>query len=186
MDENKKDPLKEATKIAESTKKLMDEMTKPIRDIQEQISKSAMPDIFDKIKSPMDLMPALSVPRVDYSLKIPTQEEANYYQSAGNLIKRLDNTITQWKAKIPENYEPSILAILNSGIIIDVQSLTEESFHLIRIEGFAKIDDNITPCVLFTHQSSVQMFCYPKLIEEGEERKDIGFIYRDKEPDDKE
>ena len=135
--------MEQATKIANSTEKLIEKMTK-----------SPAKDIFDKISSSVNYLPELSFPKIDYSkIEIQTPEENNYYQSAGHLIKRLDVTIKQWKTKIPDNFEPSIFAILSNGLMIDVSSLTEESFHLIRIEGVIQNQDNQpTPCVLFTHQ----------------------------------
>ena len=79
---------KEAIKIAESTQKVLEKMTKPaikfgeqLRDVAEQFSKSAMTDMFDKFTSQANYLRELSIPTVDYTFEIPTQEETNYYQS---------------------------------------------------------------------------------------------------------
>lgn len=75
---------------------------------------------------------------------MPTPEEGNHYQSAGVLMKRLANAITQWRGQLPENVQPAIVAILHGGVQIDVTTLAQESFNGIRVEGTV----NGVPCII--------------------------------------
>lgn len=102
----------------------------------------------------------------------PSPRELNEYQSAGVLMKRLADTISSWRTQAPKDVQPAILAILNGGIQINVTLLAEESFHGIRIEGTL----NGSPCMLLSHQSSVQLLCYLAKVETEEKRRTIGFI----------
>lgn len=95
-------------------------------------------------------MPDIHVPVPD----IPTPEERNEYQSAGVLMRRLADSIIQWRQQLP-SYQPAILAILNGRIQMNVERLAEESFHGIRLEG--KLAS--TPCMLLAHQATVQLLC---------------------------
>lgn len=117
---------------------------------------------------PEGLLPRLKVNR------IPTQEEANEYQSAGILMRHLADTIVQWREQLPEGQEPAILAVLNGGMRINVERLAQESFHGIRIEGFM----NGAPCMLLAHQSTVQLLCFIQISEQRprQQRRKIGFI----------
>ncbi|WP_444996553.1 hypothetical protein [Aliikangiella sp. IMCC44359] len=98
--------------------------------------------------------------------------EANEYQSAGILMRRLADTITQWREQLPEDEEPAILAVMYGGIQISVERLAQESFHGIRIEG----NMNGSPCMLLAHQSTVQMLCFVKKVEKKTVKRRIGFI----------
>ncbi len=112
-------------------------------------------------------LPALHLPEKSCSLK-----EANEYQSAGVLMRRLADTVTQWRQQLPEDEEPAILAILYGGMQISVERLAQESFHGIRIEG----NMNGSPCMLLAHQSTLQMLCFVKKIEKTQRKRRIGFI----------
>jgi hypothetical protein len=105
-------------------------------------------------------------------VRIPTPKEQNNYQSAGVLMRRLADTIAQWRTQVPDDSQPAITAILHGGIQINVSLLAEESFHGIRIEGTI----NGSPCMLLAHQSSVQLLCYVAKVEKEESRRKIGFI----------
>ena len=113
----------------------------------------------------------LEVPRIT-PIRIPTQKEVNTYQSAGILVRRLAETVAQWRTQVPADSQPAVLAILQGGIQVNVSLLAEESFHGIRIEG--TIDGN--PCMILTHQSSVQLLCYAAKVEKEEQRRTIGFV----------
>jgi len=105
--------------------------------------------------------------------KIPTFEETNSFQSAGILLQRLADSIAQWRSQLPEDVQPAILAILHGGIQIEVELLAQESFHGIRIEG--KLQGS--PCVVLTHQSTVQLLCYVQPVNPPEQpRRPIGFV----------
>ena len=116
---------------------------------------------------PQRPLPSLHIPK-----QTPAWREANEYQSAGILMRRLADTITQWREQLPDDEEPAILAVMHGGIQINVERLAQESFHGIRIEG----NMNGSPCMLLAHQSTVQMLCFVKKVEEQKEKRRIGFI----------
>jgi hypothetical protein len=128
----------------------------------------------NSIAFPKITMPEFNIPRMaDLQLhKLPTQEEVNEYQSAGILMRRLADTILQWRDKLPETQQPAIVAFLYGGIQINVERLAQESFHGIRIEG--KMNGN--PCMMLAHQSTVQLLCYVENVEKEEFKRKIGFI----------
>jgi len=105
-------------------------------------------------------------------VRTPNLKEANAYQSAGVLVRRLAQTVSQWRQQVPPDAQPVVLALLSSGVQINVSLLAEESFHGLRIEG--TIDG--TPCMLLTHQASVQLLCYVAKVENETARRRIGFI----------
>lgn len=103
-------------------------------------------------------------------------EESNEYRSAGIFLRSLVAELTGWARELPKNYRPAIMAILQGGMQVQVQSLAQVSFDGIRIEGTL----NGSPCSLITHQSSVQMLCYAEEIEEtAPPKRPIGFIWPD-------
>ena len=116
---------------------------------------------------PQRPLPVLSKPE-----RALSPHEENEYQSAGALMRRLADTIMQWRQQLPEDMEPAILAVMNGGIQINVERLAQESFHGIRIEG----NMNGSPCMLLAHQSTVQMLCFVKKVEEPKVKRRIGFI----------
>ena len=126
-------------------------------------------------------LPALRMPEphvADFSVPdIPTPEERNEYQSAGFLMRRLADSIIQWRQQLPSDQQPAILAVLNGGTLISVERLAEESFHGIRLEG--KLAD--TPCMILAHQATIQLLCYIEKVEKEEHRRRIGFIIDGKE-----
>ena len=104
--------------------------------------------------------------------QITEDAEENSYQSARVLLQRLSQTVREWRQQLPDDVQPAILAILNGGIQIDVERMAQESFHGIRIEGLL----NGNPCMLLSHQSSVQLLCFVQKIEQEKIRRKIGFI----------
>lgn len=138
-------------------------------DSKQEIDKSyqSTQQILKEQVVPQRPLPALHLPK-----KTPGLAEANEYQSAGQLMRRLADTIVQWRQQLPEDEEPAILAVLYGGIQINVERLAQESFHGIRIEG----NMNGSPCMLLAHQSTVQMLCFVKKIEEAQPKRRIGFI----------
>lgn len=156
----KNDPVSKAIKALENN---------PMQKVIEAIEKSR-PSISQY------LLPELQLPEIHLPA-IPTREEVNEYQSAGVLMRRLADSIIQWRHQLPVDQQPAILAILNGGIQIKVERLAEESFHGIRIEG--KIAGN--PCMVLAHQATVQLLCHIEKVEQEEQRKSIGFIINGKE-----
>ena len=120
----------------------------------------------------------LSIPNMPYIEpvrlpKIPTREEANHFQSAAVLLKRLAESVRTWRAQLPDSLQPAVLALLNGGIQMEVESLAQESFHGIRIEG--KIAGQ--PSVVLAHQATVQLLCIAQPVEPpARPRRPIGFV----------
>lgn len=104
----------------------------------------------------------------------------NNYQAAAVLMRRLAESIMEWRRQLPEGVQPAVIAILHGGLQIRVHRLAQESFHGIRIEGTL----NGSPCMLLAHQATVQMLCYvekiDQTIQEQKPRK-IGFIIEGEE-----
>lgn len=139
----------------------------------EEANRQAMRDAVESIG--MVCVPAIAnvpLPRTNIAPVTTEEENSNEYRSAGMLMRRLADTVIQWRAQLPEDEQPAILAILNGGIQINVLRLAQESFHGIRIEGTI----NGSPCMLLSHQSSVQLLCYVEKVEKEEFRRRIGFI----------
>ncbi len=149
--------LSEAMKPSPALQKAMEEMNRTL----------ARVPAFD--------MPAISSPefRMPVIPRMPTQEEINKYQSASVLMQALAEEALQWKERLPENYKPAILAVLYGGIQIHVQTLSQVSFHGIRVEGTM----NGAPCSLLAHQSTVQLLCYAEEIKADTPRNSIGFVW---------
>ncbi len=117
-------------------------------------------------------MATTPLPRTSIA-EVPTEDEQlNEYRSAGVLMRRLADTVLQWREQLPDEQQPAIVAILNGGVQVNVERLAQESFHGIRIEGTV----NGSPCMLLSHQSSVQLLCYVEQVEKEEFRRRIGFI----------
>jgi hypothetical protein len=102
----------------------------------------------------------------------PTPKAQNEFQSAGVLVKKMAQTVGEWRTKVPENCQPVVLALLQGGVQMNVTLLAEESFHSLRIEG--TIDGS--SCLLLTHQASVQLLCFVSKVEQESQRRRIGFI----------
>jgi len=107
----------------------------------------------------------------------PSLKESNAYRSAGVFMKSIADEAWSWRESLQEGFQPSIVALLDGGIQIDVQKLSQVSFHGIRIEG--TIGGN--PCVMFSHQANVQILCHAVEIKEDIPARSIGFIWPDKE-----
>jgi len=143
----------------ESFKKAMEAMNTP-----------AMKRIAETLASIKTIeAPELSIPHFKLP---PSKEETNNYQSASILMRRLADSIAQWRSQLPEGEQPAIIAILHGGIQIQVNRLAQESFHGIRIDGTL----NGSPCMMLAHQSTVQMLCYIEVVEKPEFKRKIGFI----------
>lgn len=66
------------------------------------------------------------------------------------------HAVTDWRKELDDNAQLAILATLNGDIQIDVERMPQEIYHGIRIEGLL----NGNPCMLLSHQSSVQLLCF--------------------------
>ncbi len=111
-------------------------------------------------------------PNDNSTQQIIENAQENSYQSARALLQRLSQTVTDWRKELDDDVQPAILAILNGGLQVEIERMAQESFHGIRIEGLL----NGNPCMLLSHQSSVQLLCFVQKIEKQKPRRKIGFI----------
>lgn len=104
-------------------------------------------------------------------------ELSDNQESARVLMRSLASTIEQWRAVVPENSQPAVLACLYGGMQIHVHSLQEVSFHGIKITGIYQG----MPCTMLAHQSTVQLLCLLMPITIEEPKRKIGFVIGDQE-----
>ena len=147
-------------------------------DLGKKLEALTASDLLAKRLSSLDSLkniafPSMPVPEPIRMPRIQTFEENNHFQSAGVLLRRLAESIGQWRTTLPEDVQPAIIAILHGGIQIDVDRLAQESFHGIRIEGRTQG----SPCVVLAHQATVQLLCFIQPIQPPEHpRRPIGFV----------
>ena len=156
---------KASTELGEMAKKMKDEQNQhQIKDttaLTKSINRNIIPPKAYKIPE----------------LKIPPAEVQNHYQSASKFMESLAKEALEWKQCVGEDYTPAIIAILYGGIQVNVNTLSQVSFHGIRIEGLL----NGAPCTILAHQSTVQMLCHAVKIEPEIPSRPIGFIWEDNE-----
>jgi hypothetical protein len=153
--------LKRKLGITPSMERILEDMKK-----DDRIKKALAPVpnfSFAPVSSPEFKMP---------DIHVPTPRERNAYQSASVLMEAIADEAQQWKDRLPEKYQPAVLAILYGGIEINVQNLPQVSFHGIRIEGSLRE----APCSLFAHQSTVQLLCYAQEKNPEVHRNPIGLF----------
>ncbi len=169
MDDSFKKFLEESEKL----RKVTDEL-----DLGKKLKSLGISDSLAKHFTSQDSMrsyalPLTPIPEPIRMPSIPTFEENNNFQSAGALLRRLAESITQWRSGLPQDVQPAIVAILHGGIQIDVEQLAQESFHGIRIIGRTQG----SPCVVLAHQTTVQLLCFVQPIQPPERpRRQIGFV----------
>lgn len=143
---------------------IREQLSDPMQKIQERITR-AMPSV-GHISSPL-----LDISRFEMPA-MPSMEERHSYESSKNLIQSVVATIRQWKKSQPDAYQPAVMALLHGGVQIEVCSLTNVSFHGLRIEGLL----GGRPCIVLAHQATVQLLCYPAEPAKEQPRRRIGFI----------
>lgn len=133
------------------------------KSIQEQIAQLAKSTLGDAYQS----LPSISMP----VYIPPTPEEREYYASAAILIRRLNKRYKLWRANLPEDLQPVIVALLSNGLTLNVLRITEESHHGIAIEGEA----GGVQCMIIMHQSNLQLLCMAEPVTKENPRRTIGF-----------
>ena len=161
MDKEDFDKLKQSTGIVASVKKIMEEEKKRQSDQMRKLSES--------MRTSVVAPRPYKIP----DIKLPTKEEQDHYQSASVFMESLAKEALEWKRCLGDEYHPAIIAILYGGIQINVKTLSQVSFHGIRIEG----ELNGAPCTMLAHQSSVQMLCHAVKNEPDSPSRPIGFIW---------
>lgn len=108
----------------------------------------------------------------------PTPKRAYHHESAGEFVKSTAETLQAWLHDMAVGGASKgkrwiLSATLSSGAMVDVFRLCAHGHSMIRIEG--ELPDG-SPCLLITHQNSVQLLAY-HISEQPEERpkREIGF-----------
>jgi hypothetical protein len=165
--------------IDPNTKFLMEELAR-YEKMKQSIAYPGLPSSMDpsSIRRITDELTRYQMPEIPEMpvfepIQMPSSEERNEYQSAAVLLQELATTITTWRAALSETMQPAVVALLQGGVQVQVQNLAQISFHGIRIEGRI----NGKPCVLLSHQASIQILCLAEEIAPPETpRRPIGFI----------
>lgn len=149
---------------ADLHKTIRKQMEDPMRSIQEQIERS-LPKI-GGLGSPLISSGTFTLPEV------ASPEERQSYESSKELIQAIVATIRQWKVSLPAGCTPAVMAVLTSGVQIEVTRLANVSFHGVQIEGLI----GKAPCVMLAHQATVQVLCYVQDDKPESPRRRIGFV----------
>lgn len=104
---------------------------------------------------------------------VPSEEESNRYQSASAFMSAVADAAREWKSTLPDGFEPRLIAVLQGGAFVQVDSIAQVSFHGIRIQGTL----NEMPCAILAHQSTVQMLCLAQPVDPESPSNPIGFIW---------
>ena len=161
-------PLKDAVDNIKAMERISAEFSSPIAGV---VSQPARIDI-DAFRSP----------------RIPTLQEANSYQSSEAIVESMAETVALWREELnnatdesSRKYQPTVIALLSNGQIVQVQRMTAESFHCVRIEGTLGFDGTV--CMFLAHQASIQLLCTTVEITEEKPKRTIGFVTNEKQQD---
>jgi len=137
-----------------------------------------------RIESPDSPTPPLSEQEGVETPDLPpiaTSEDPN--ESAGALLQSLADVVAAWRSQLPSDVQPGLLALLQDGSQLEVERLSQEGFHGIRIEGsfeWGKIrkiggmEYGRAACLVMAHQATVQLLCFAK--NQGSPLKLIEFV----------
>lgn len=114
---------------------------------------------------------ATGMPDVREIIARMPEEQKHRFESSGEFIRRLAHRITKWREELPKDEEPAIIALLSNGDAVEVHTLGEDGHSSVVVEGLV----NGMPCMFISHQSSFQVVCYTRKIEEETPRRKIGF-----------
>ena len=114
---------------------------------------------------------ATGMPNVHGIIASMPDEQKHRFESSGEFIRRLAHRITKWREGLPDDEEPAIVALLSNGDAVDVHTLGEDGHSSVVVEGML----NGMPCMFISHQSSFQVVCYTRKIEQEAPARKIGF-----------
>lgn len=130
----------------------------------------------NNIRKPYFSLPGVSseTPDMQKILASMPKEREHRFESAGEFIKRLAHRVAKWREDVAENEVPVVLAFLPTGDAVEVLSIGEDGHSSVVIEG--RVDG--AKCMFISHQASLQVLCYTRVLEKEEEaepRRMIGF-----------
>lgn len=124
------------------------------------------------IRRPYLTLPgAAGMPNIDEVLYQMPNEQKHRFESSGEFIRRLAIRITKWREGLPDDEEPAIFALMSNGDAVEVHTLGEDGHSSVVVEGSLEG----APCMFISHQSSFQVVCYTRKIEDESPRRKIGF-----------
>lgn len=124
------------------------------------------------IRRPYLTLPgATGMPNVSEILSSMPEEHKHRFESSGEFIRRLAFRVSKWREGLPDDEEPAIFALMSNGDAVSVHTLGEDGHSSVVVEGTL----NGSPCMLISHQSSFQVLCYTRKIEEEKPARKIGF-----------
>ena len=124
------------------------------------------------LRRPYLTLPGVTgMPSVSQLIASMPDEQKHRFESSGEFIRRLAHRISKWREGLPADQEPAIVALLSNGDSVEVHTLGEDGHSSVVVEGRL----NGMPCMFISHQSSFQVVCYTRKIEEKTERRKIGF-----------
>ena len=126
----------------------------------------------DSIHRPYLTLPgATGMPDIHEILSQMPDEQKHRFESSGEFIRRLAVRVTKWREGLPEDEEPAIFALMSNGDAVAVNSLGEDGHSSVVVEGTLQG----ATCMFISHQSSFQVLCYTRKIENEAPRRKIGF-----------
>ena len=99
------------------------------------------------------------------------EEKKHRFESSGEFIRRLAFRIGKWREGLPDDEEPAIFALMSNGDAVEVYTIGEDGHSSVVVEG----NLNGSPCMFISHQSSFQVVCYTRKIEDEKPSRMIGF-----------
>ncbi len=124
------------------------------------------------LRRPYLTLPGVTgMPDVHEILAQMPEEQKHRFESSGEFIRRLAFRVTKWREELPEDEEPAIIALLTNGDAVEVHNIGEDGHSSVVVEGTL----NGSPCMFISHQSSFQILCYTRKIEEEKPSRKIGF-----------
>lgn len=111
------------------------------------------------------------MPNVREILSSMPEEHKHRFESSGEFIRRLAYRVSKWRDGLAEDEEPVIFALMSNGDAVVVHTLGEDGHSSVVVEGTL----NGEACMLISHQSSFQVLCYTRKVEEEKPARKIGF-----------
>ena len=131
-----------------------------------------MPEADESLRRPYLSLPGVTgMPNLREVLAQMPDENKHRFESSGEFIRRLAHRVTKWREGLAEDEEPAIFALMINGDVVELHTLGEDGHSSVVVEGSL----NGSPCMFISHQSSFQVICYTRKIQEEKPKRKIGF-----------